>query len=93
MVNIVVNWVSILSLLINSFFCTGCEDTVKLMIENKIDNDCVFETSYLWWGENEDFCSRYPNGFDTIIAADVIYDEGQIEPLLTSVNALLKGKQ
>ena len=63
------------------------------MIENKIDNDCVFETSYLWWGENEDFCSRYPNGFDIIIAADVIYDEGQIEPLLTSVNALLKGKQ
>ena len=72
-------------------YCSGDEDTVKLLIDNKVDNECFFETSYLWWGENEDFCSSYPHGFDIIIAADVIYDEAQIEPLLTSVKALMKG--
>jgi predicted nicotinamide N-methyase len=68
----------------------GCEDTVKLLIDNKIDNDCFFSTSYLWWGEHEDFLSEYPTGFDVLVAADVIYEEEQIEPLLSTVSVLLR---
>lgn len=68
----------------------GCEDTVRLLIDNKIDNECFFSTSFLWWGEHEDFLSEYPNGFDVLVAADVIYEDEQIEPLLSTVNDLLR---
>jgi hypothetical protein len=37
-------------------FClSGDEATINLLIENKYDNDCDFDTSYLFWGETEDF--------------------------------------
>jgi len=68
----------------------GDEDTLSLLVENKIDNDCLFETNYLLWGEQEDFLSEHSQGFDLLIAADVIYEEEQILPLLQTVNSLLK---
>jgi len=34
---------------------------------------------------------RYPDLFDVVIAADVIYEDSQIIPLITTVVALLKG--
>ncbi len=70
----------------------GDEDTINLLIENKIDTECSFDTSYLYWGEYEDFVSEHPEKFDTIIAADVIYEEEQIRPLIETVAATLKGK-
>lgn len=69
----------------------GDEDTMQLLIENKVDNECSFESSYLYWGECEDFISSFPEKFDVVIAADVVYEDAQIEPLLTTVSAILKG--
>ncbi len=71
----------------------GDEDTLQLLVENKIDNEASFDTSYLLWGEHEDFLSEHPDLFDTLIAADVIYEEEQIVPLLQTVKALLKSKK
>jgi predicted nicotinamide N-methyase len=69
----------------------GDEPTLNLLIENKIDCECDFSTAYLYWGNYLDFLSDYPEKFDICIAADVIYEEEQIEPLLMTVKALMKG--
>lgn len=69
----------------------GDEDTIKLLIDNKIDTDCSFDTSYLYWGEHDDFVTEYPEKFDTIIGADIIYEEEQIRPLIDTVTAIMKG--
>ena len=69
----------------------GDEDTMRLLIENKVDTDCAFDSSFLYWGEHADFLSEYPDKFDVLIAADVIYEEEQIVPLLDTVEAILKG--
>eukprot|EP01037_Dinobryon_pediforme_P023678 gene23678-25190_t len=68
----------------------GDEDTMNLLIDNKIENFCGFDTSYLYWGDFEDVLSSYPDKFDIICAADVIYEEEQIVPLIETVAALLK---
>jgi predicted nicotinamide N-methyase len=70
----------------------GDEDTLSLLIENKIDNDCLFDTSYLLWGEHDDFLSDHSSLFDILIGADIIYEEEQILPLLQTVSALMKSK-
>lgn len=70
----------------------GDEPTLQLLIENKVDNECFFETSYLYWGENDDFLSSYPDKFEVVIAADVIYEDSQVEPLLDTVAAILRRK-
>ena len=69
----------------------GDEPTMALLIDNKVDNECFFESSYLYWGENEDFLTTYPDKFEVVIAADVIYEESQVEPLLDTVCAILRG--
>jgi len=75
----------------SSLICTdGDEDTLQLLVENQIQNDSLFDTGYLYWGEHEDFLSEHMELFDCLIAADVIYEEEQIIPLLTTVCALLK---
>jgi len=56
-----------------------------------VENFCSFETSYLYWGDYEDVLSCNPGKFDVIFAADVIYEECQVDPLLDTVAALLKG--
>lgn len=70
----------------------GDEPTLSLLIDNKVDNECFFETSYLYWGENEDFLSTYPDKFEVVIAADVVYEECQVEPLMETVCAILRRK-
>ena len=70
----------------------GDEPTLDLLIENKVDNECFFETNYLYWGQNDDFLSTYPEKFEVVIAADVIYEESQVEPLLDTVAAILRRK-
>ena len=69
----------------------GDEPTMSLLIDNKVENECFFEASYLYWGETEDFMSTYPDKFEVVIAADVIYEEEQIEPLLNTVCVILRG--
>jgi hypothetical protein len=29
------------------------------LIENKVENECDFETAYLYWGQDEDFVQEY----------------------------------
>lgn len=70
----------------------GDEPTLDLLIENKVENECEFDTAYLWWGQHADFVSEHPDGFDILLAADVIYEEEQIEPLINSVCALMKSE-
>lgn len=70
----------------------GDEDTISLLIENQVENDCTFSPSYLYWGEHEDFVSDHEEGFDVVFAADVIYEEEQIAPLISTVSAILKSK-
>lgn len=70
----------------------GDEATLELLVENKIDCECEFSTAYLLWGEHEDFSSEHPEGFDIVLAADVIYEEAQVKPLIATVVRLLTGK-
>lgn len=37
----------------------GDEPTLQLLIENKVENECDFETAYLYWGQDEDFVQEY----------------------------------
>jgi hypothetical protein len=69
----------------------GDEPTMELLIDNKVDNECFFETSYLYWGICQDFVETYPDKFQVVVAADVIYEECQIEPLLDTVCAVMQG--
>jgi len=68
----------------------GDDTTLELLVENKIECDCDFATAYLLWGEHEDFASDHPQGFDIVIAADVIYEEEQVQPLIASVARLMR---
>ena len=46
----------------------------------------------LYWGRDlGPFIEQYPDGFDILIAADVIYEEEQVLPLIQTVVAILKG--
>lgn len=66
---------------------------MELLIDNKVDNECFFETSYLYWGITEDFVSSYPDKFEIVIAADVIYLDAQVEPLLDTVCTVMRGEK
>jgi len=68
----------------------GDEDTLALLIDNQIANDCTFDAAYLLWGQTaaEDFASERPP-FDVILAADVVYEEEQIAPLFETVSAIM----
>ena len=47
----------------------------------------------LYWGrEVDEFLDKYPNKFDVVIAADVIYEESQVVPLIETVVKILRGK-
>ena len=70
----------------------GDEPTMQLLIENKVDNECFFDSSFLYWGQCEDFLSEYPDKFQVVIAADVIYEDEQIEPLIDTVCTILQGE-
>lgn len=50
---------------------------------------CPAEVEELLWSEHQEFKANYPEGFDLILAADVIYEEEAIEPLLSAAFALL----
>jgi predicted nicotinamide N-methyase len=46
----------------------------------------------LYWGRDvESFVTQHPDKFDILIAADVIYEEDQVLPLIETVVAILKG--
>jgi predicted nicotinamide N-methyase len=70
----------------------GDEPTVSLLTENKFGNGCSFDVSFLYWGKYNAFLSQYPQKFEVLMAADVIYEEAQVEPLVETVCAIMKGE-
>jgi predicted nicotinamide N-methyase len=58
--------------------------------ENTVDNGCAVTARTLLWGKHADLVEEFPDGFDVVLAADVIYEEEAIEPLLETVMATLK---
>lgn len=54
---------------------------------NQKDNIVTIQCQKLWWGLEEDLnpiCEQYPNGFDVVIGADLIYGH-DIQALCTSL--------
>ena len=73
--------------------CTdGDDDTLELLRRNLEHCNCSFDVRKLWWGENEAILEEYPRRFDVLIAADVIYEEDQVAPLLNSADAIMTGE-
>jgi len=48
------------------------------------------EVEQLWWGQHQEFCDKNPLGFDIILAADVIYEDEAVVPLITTAQDILK---
>jgi predicted nicotinamide N-methyase len=42
---------------------------------NVATNGCAVTTRLLLWGQHEEVQQEFPEGFDMILAADVIYEE------------------
>lgn len=77
-----------------SICCTdGDEISLKLLRENVEDTGCGGDkpliVERLYWGEHADFLESHPE-VNIIVAADVIYEEEQIEPLLSTAVAILQ---
>ena len=73
-------------------YCTdGDEDTIDMLTDNIVSTETAVIPRKLWWGldEEELLMEREGKQFDILLAADVIYEEDQIEPLLESVCKLL----
>jgi hypothetical protein len=79
--------------LASSVVCTDGDDiSLELLRENAEDTDCLEQgmlVEKLYWGEHEKFLAEHPL-VDFILAADVVYEEEQIEPLLATSVAILK---
>eukprot|EP00611_Tribonema_gayanum_P006933 TRINITY_DN16274_c0_g1_i1.p1 TRINITY_DN16274_c0_g1~~TRINITY_DN16274_c0_g1_i1.p1 ORF type:complete len:296 (-),score=68.01 TRINITY_DN16274_c0_g1_i1:23-862(-) len=52
--------------------------------------ECAVER--LTWGDHDAFLKAHREGFDVVIAADVIYEADAVAPLLSTVTALLQAK-
>ena len=61
--------------------------------ENTVRNGCAVTARTLLWGEDEELVTEFPDLFDLVLAADVIYEEEAIEPLLKTVMATLEGPE
>jgi hypothetical protein len=76
-----------------SVVCTDGDDvSMELLRTNADETGCSEQgmlTEKLLWGEHEQFLQKYPD-VDLILAADVVYEEEQIEPLLTTSLAILQ---
>jgi predicted TPR repeat methyltransferase len=71
----------------------GDDDTVDLLLRNlNACNEPGVIAHKLWWGECDEFCARFPEPFDIVCAADVIYEREQIIPLISTVARIMKSK-
>lgn len=73
----------------------GDDETMELLKENIKSTSSSVRAHKLWWGEDADFVKVLENNqhdlkFDVLLAADVIYEEDQFQPLIESVKSLLK---
>jgi predicted nicotinamide N-methyase len=58
--------------------------------ENTVRNGCAVTARTLLWGDHRELVIEFPDLFDLVLAADVIYEEAAIVPLLQTVVATLK---
>jgi len=79
----------------------GDDDTLDLLQENILSSECVGQVAVekLYWGTEshiKNIIHKYhpitANGFDILIAADVVYEQEQIEPLISTVSSMLSRK-
>ncbi|CAM9501747.1 unnamed protein product, partial [Phaeothamnion confervicola] len=47
----------------------------------------------LTWGQHDAFLARHADGFDLLLAADVVYEEAAVVPLVETAAALLRQRQ
>lgn len=71
--------------------CTdGDDDTIVALRDNLSRAECrAVEVEKLYWGEWSEFKLKYAL-FDIIVAADVIYEEGQVIPMLSTVKEIMQ---
>ena len=67
----------------------GDDDTIELLDSNiaKVESSVIVRK--LFWGQHKEFKSEFPDPFDILVAADVIYEEDQVIPLFEAVVDLL----
>lgn len=53
-------------------------------------NGCAVTTRRLLWGEHAELLREFPDTFDLVLAADVIYEEAAVAPLIATVAAALR---
>ncbi len=58
--------------------------------DNTVANGCAVTARPLLWGEHAELLAEFPDKFDLVLAADVIYEEEAIQPLLQTVVATLR---
>lgn len=70
----------------------GDELTMELLRANLVHAHASERVSatQLWWGQHQAFVQQHPTLFDMVIAADVIYEAAQVEPLVQTVCAVLR---
>ncbi len=89
----------VVSILLEKLNCTsrivctdGDDETIIALRKNLSRAECTaVEIEKLYWGEWNDFKLKYPR-FEVVIAADVIYEEGQVVPLLSTVKEIMEGE-
>jgi predicted nicotinamide N-methyase len=58
----------------------ACAEALALAVRNAKQNGAVVETAVIDWSQPGELVSRAP--FDLVLAADVLYEEASVEPLL-----------
>lgn len=75
--------------------CTDGDDEALEAFRSNIPSLALsgsFSLDKLYWGQNEAFVHKYPDRFDVVLAADVIYEPEQVEPLIATVKEIMKGE-
>lgn len=63
--------------------------TLDLLGENiELTSSTILFTK-LFWGDTNSFLEEFPEPFDILLAADVIYEDNQIVPLIQTVTTIL----
>jgi predicted nicotinamide N-methyase len=68
----------------------GDDDTMELLASNLLSMKSNIVLRKLWWGEVSQFLEEFPDKFEVVLAADVIYEDEQVEPLLNTARELLR---
>ena len=67
----------------------GDDDTIELLDSNVARVQSKVIVRKLYWGQHAGFKSEFPDLFDILVAADVIYEDDQVVPLFEAVVDLL----